>query len=127
MNDIALEVDSSSNINLLADDTKIFSHSNTILQNSLDKIYNWLKERKLNLNPGIYQVLNIQKNTTISTFDFKINNTNLSSIKMFKDLGIFVAENLKRKHQISYLFRISSTTSFQVLKSFKSSSLYKDP
>ena len=57
---------------------KIFSKLNTTLQNSLDKIYNWLKERKLNLNPSKCQVLNIKKNTTISTFDIKIENTNLS-------------------------------------------------
>lgn len=60
------------------------------------------------------------KKSNISTFDFKINNTNLSSIKVFKDLGIFIAENLKWNHHINYLYRIASTTSFQVLKSFKS-------
>ena len=34
INDIASEIDVSSNINHFADDTKIFSQSNTILQNS---------------------------------------------------------------------------------------------
>ena len=61
INDIALEVDVDSNINLFADDTKIFSHSDTILQKSLDKIYHWLKERKLDLNPSKCQVLNTKK------------------------------------------------------------------
>ena len=46
INDIVSEVDASSNINLFADDTKIFSHSNTTLQKSLDKIYHWLTEKK---------------------------------------------------------------------------------
>ena len=38
-----------------------FSHSNTTLQNCLDKVYSWLNERKLNLNPSKCQVLNIHK------------------------------------------------------------------
>ena len=47
VNDIASEIESNSNIKLFVDDTKIFSESNFVLQKSLDKIYNWLKERKL--------------------------------------------------------------------------------
>ena len=103
INDLASEVDSSSNIKLFADDTKIFSHSNTTLQKYLDKIYYWLKERKLNLNPSKCRVLNIHKNTSISTFNFKIDNINLSSTKVFKDLGIFITENLKWNHHINYI------------------------
>ena len=76
---MASKVDINSNIYFYADDTKIFSQSNTTLQNFLDKIYNWLKERKLSLNPYKCQVLNIQRKPSMSTFDFKINNTNLSS------------------------------------------------
>ena len=69
-NDITSEVDVSSNINLFADETKKISQSNTTLQNSLNKTYNCLKQRKLNLNPSKFQVLSIpKKNTTISTFD----------------------------------------------------------
>ena len=44
------------------------------------------------------------KNTTISAFDFKINDTNLSLTKVFKDLETFVAENLKWNHHINYLY-----------------------
>ena len=98
----------------------MFSQSNTTLQNSLDKIYNWLKEINLNLSPCKRQVVNIQKSITISTFDFRINSINLSSTKLFKDLGIFIAENLKWNHHFNYLYRFVSTTSFQVFKSFKS-------
>ena len=95
INDMALEVDVDSNINLFADDTKIFSHSKTILKKSLDKIYHWLKERKLDLNPSNCQVLNIQKNTSRIISDFRINNIRLPSTKVFKNLGIFIDENLK--------------------------------
>ena len=55
------------------------------------------------------------KKTNISTFDFKINNTHLYRVKVFKDLEVFNFENLKSNHHISYLFWIASTTSFQVL------------
>ena len=44
------------------------------------------------------------KKTNISTFDFKINNTHLYRVKMFKDLEVFNFENLKSNHHISYLF-----------------------
>ena len=123
INDIALEVDVDSNINLFADDTKIFSHSDTILQKSLDKIYHWLKERKLDLNPSKCQVLNIQKSTSCITPDFRINNITLPSTKVFKDLGIFIDENLKWNHHINYVYKIASTISYQVLKSFKSTDI----
>ena len=86
INVIASEVDSNSNIKLFADDTKIFSESNSVLQKTLDKIYNWLKERKLNLNPRKYHVLNIHRSTSIPTFDLKINNVILPKTEVFKDL-----------------------------------------
>ena len=81
----SLEVDVRNNINLFADDTKIFGQSNKILQPSLDKIYHWLKDRKLNLNPAKCYVLNIHKNNH-NFSDFKINNTKLLLTRLFKDL-----------------------------------------
>ena len=89
----------------------------------MDKIYHWLKERKLVLNPSKCQVLNIQKNTSSITSEFRINNIRLPSTKVFKDLGIFIAENLKWNHHINYVYQIASTISFQVLKSFKSTDI----
>ena len=123
INDIATEVDSNSNIKLFADDTKIFSQSNLVLQNSLDKIYHWLKERRLNLNPSKCQVLNIHRSTPIPTFDFKINNVILPKTEVFKDLGIFISNNLKWNHHINYIYRTASILSFQILKSFISTDL----
>ena len=46
INDIASEVDVSSKINLFAYVPKMLSQSNITFKNSLDKIYNWLKEKK---------------------------------------------------------------------------------
>ena len=42
---------------------------------------------------------------------------------MFKNLGIYVAETIKRYHYVNYLYRISSTTSFKVLLSCKSTDI----
>ena len=39
--------------------------------------------------------LNIQKSTSSITSEFRINNIRLPSTKVFKDLGTFIAENLK--------------------------------
>ena len=61
INDIATEIDNHSEINLFADNVKIFSKSNDALQLSLDSIYQWLKTRKLKLNPHKCQTLNIHK------------------------------------------------------------------
>ena len=83
MNGIALIFDSNSNIKLSAEDTKTFSESNFVLQKSLNKIYNWLKERKLKLNPRKCHVLNIHINTFISEFDFKTNNVILPKTEVF--------------------------------------------
>ena len=68
--------------------------------------------------PTRCHVLNIDKNNH-NYFDFKINNT-----KLFKDLGIFIADNLKWNRHIYYIYTIASATSFQVLKSFKTSYIY---
>ena len=48
---------------------------------------------------------NIQKkNTTIFIYNFKINNTNLSSTKVFKDYEVFVAKDLKWNKHIYHLY-----------------------
>ena len=57
ISDIASEVYVSSNINLFADDTKTFSQPNLTLQYFLDKVYDWLQEKKT--IPSRFQVLNI--------------------------------------------------------------------
>ena len=49
INDIALEVDVNSNINLFADNTKILAIL-VQFKTSIDTIYHWLKERKLSLS-----------------------------------------------------------------------------
>ena len=80
---MASKIDVSSKIYIFWDGTKVFSNLNTTLHNSLDKVYNLLKEKKLNINPSKSQVLNIQKNPYIFNFEFKINNLIIFSTKVF--------------------------------------------
>ena len=94
INDICSTIDIKSELSLFADDAKIFSQSNTSLQLSLDNIYIWLKTRKLNLNPSKCKILTINKKKSSPT-DLLINNTKIPEVKVFKDLGIYISENLK--------------------------------
>ena len=100
---MASKIDVNSNINLFIDKTKFFGQSNTTLQNFLDKVYNWLKKRKLNLDYSKMSSCKCSKKLSFSIFDFKVNNTNLFSNKVLKDLGIIIAENLKLNHNIKPL------------------------
>ena len=65
-------------------------------------------------------ILSIQTNTSISTFDFKTNNINLSSTKVFKDHGIFIAESLKLNHHINDIYTLHQL----YLSSFKKFQIY---
>ena len=51
INDITFNTQIQSEISLFADDAKVFSKSETSLQITLDNIHEWLKTRKLDLNP----------------------------------------------------------------------------
>ena len=56
-------------MSLFADETKIFSESNILLQFTLDNIYKWLKTRKFNLNPNKCKRLKIKKNKLSDPID----------------------------------------------------------
>ena len=59
-----------------------------------------VKRKEINLNPTKCHVLNTYRSTSIPTFDFKINNVILPKTKVFKDLGIYISDNLKWNHHI---------------------------
>ena len=121
INDISLNTHIQSEISLFADDAKVFSKSETSLQLTLDNIHEWLKTRKLDLNPKKCQVLTINKNKP-SPINLLINKTKIPAVKYFKDLGIYISENLKWNEHVNYLYKIAQNSSYQILKSFKTSS-----
>ena len=82
-------------MSLFSDDTKKFSESNISLKSTLDNIYKWLKIRKLDLNPKKFKILTIKKNKRFDPIDLLNNNTKIPTVKVFKDLGIYISENLK--------------------------------
>ena len=82
-----------------------------------------IKRKEIKPKSQQCHVLNIQKSTPIPTFDFKINNAILHKTEVFKDLGIFISDNLKWKYHINFIYRTASILSFQVLKSFISTDL----
>ena len=74
----------------------------------------WFKSKKC-------QVLTINKNKPFS-INLLINKTKIPAVKFFKDLGKHISENLKWNKHISYLYKIAQNSSYQILKSFKTSS-----
>ena len=91
INDINLNNDIKSDMSLFAGDSKIFSESNISLQSTLDNMYKWPKTRKLYLYPNNCKILTVKKN---KPFDPLINNTKIPTVKIFKNLGIYISENL---------------------------------
>ena len=80
-----------------------------------------MKTRKLNLNPSKCKILTIDKKKSSPT-DLLINNTKLPKVKVFKDLGIYISENLKWNEHINYLYKVAQTSCYQISKSFKTNS-----
>ena len=73
---------------------KFFSASNISLQSSLDNTYEWLKTRKLDVTPTIRKILTIKKNKPFDPVVLIINNTKIPKNIFFKDLEIYISENL---------------------------------
>ena len=82
-----------------------------------------MAKTKLSPNSTKCHLVNIHKNNHNSS-EFEINDTELPLTKLFKDLGIFIADKLKWNHHINYIYKFTSTTSVQLLKSFKTSDKY---
>ena len=100
-------------MSIFADDTKSFSEPNISLQFTLENIYKWLKTRKLYLNPNKHKILTINKNK-LCPIDLFINNTKIPTVKVFKDLGIYISENLKLNVHIYYLYKVVQISSYQI-------------
>ena len=51
--------------------------------------------------------------------DLLINNTKIPTVKVFKDLGIYITENFKWNEHIIYLINVTQVSSYQISKSLK--------
>ena len=86
-------------MSLFADYTKLFSESNISLQSTLDNTYKWLKTVKLVLNFNKCKILTIKKNKPFDPIDLLINCTNIPTVNVFKNLGIYISE-MKWTHNL---------------------------
>ena len=115
----------SSSIMLFADDAKIFNTDPVDLQHSLNFLNTWLNSRQLQLACEKCFILNINKRPKqIPQTILKIDNQQLSSEVVAKDLGVFITQDLKWDYHISYLYRISSQVSYQIRKTFKTKNIW---
>ena len=58
----------------------------------------------------------LKKNKLI---DLLINNIKITTVKVFKDLGIYIFRNSKWNEHINYLYNVAQVSSYQISKFFK--------
>ena len=58
----------------------------------------------------------------IFPWNLLISKTKIPTVILFKDLGIYTFENLKRNECVNILYEIAQNSSYQVFKSFKTTS-----
>ena len=91
------------NISKFTDDTKIYDsvpnrEAARMMQNDLNKMYEWCKDWQVELNVGKRKVMHFGK--TNECIQYFINNTELISCTSEKDLGVIVCDNLKPSKHI---------------------------
>ena len=92
INDLAEIFDSDVKCKLYADDVKLYSCIDfdpaiqNPVANALDKLIAWSNDWQLSVNINISNVLHIGKKNY--NYEYKINNVNISSSKVIRDLGV---------------------------------------
>ena len=90
------------------------SESNIFLQFTLLNIYKRLKKKKLDLNPNKFKILTIKKIKPLDPIDLLISETKSPTVKVFKDLEIYISENLKWNEHIKYLYKFAPISSYLI-------------
>ena len=111
-------------IRLFADDTKLFSTNLENLQNAMNNLCEWLKDRQLKLNTSKCYALKIFKRNCQSNSETTIDGTLVQSTAVIKDLGVMISENLKWGAQVDHVYKMASLTSYQILKAFKTKNIW---
>ena len=114
----------SGNIMLYADDAKVFSTVPEKLQDSLNFIDSWLKSRQLQLAYDKCFLLSIVKPRHNDNTSFFLDNREITSKSTAKDLGIFIAQDLKWGEHVNYLCKIGSAISYQIRKTIKTKNIW---
>ena len=93
---------------LFADDSKCFSEINSLndcvlLQNDLDKMYEWSVLWNMSFNPTKCKILSITRRTNPICYNYSMNGVPLENVGNFKDLGVVIDEKLTFNTHIDQL------------------------
>ena len=125
INNIVSCVDNSSvDITMFADDTKLFSTCPIKLQQGIDSGATWLLNHKLKLASHKCHILQISKQHISDHSQFKIGTDPVQSKLAIKDLGVYVSHDLKWASHINYIYNNAAQYSYQILKTFRSKNIW---
>ena len=93
---------------LFADDSKCFREINDfndciLLQNDLDRMFEWSQSWNMNFNPMKCKVLTITRRCQKLCFNYSLDGTSLEHVGTFTDLGVVVDEKLSFNSHIEQL------------------------
>jgi hypothetical protein len=109
---------------LFADDSKLYSISSVDLQHSMNRISAWLEQHQLVLAPHKCAMLKIKKKAVVDQSVLNIGNHLVEEKLCFKDLGVFVSENLDWGKHIDTIYHKASVKSYQILKTMKTRNIW---
>ena len=125
INDMVEEVDSY--ISLFADDAKLLKRveNNTdceMLQNDLNKIYEWSKRWEMEFNANKCKVMELGKSKRRQTKQYTMGEVEIMKTKEEKDLGITISENLSPEKHVNNIVG----TTYELLRKIKRAFTYMD-
>lgn len=103
-----------SNISIYADDMKIYrkitSMSDSIsLQEDMNRFSTWCTSNCLKLNVGKCAMMTFSRKKTPIQFNYKLNNETVPIVESFRDLGIYLDQNLNFKLHYNYIINKSNS------------------
>ena len=117
-----------SKIKLFADDAKVYSNDPVSLQQSLNEMILWIKDRQLRAAPHKCFSLTLQKPKLITPAaadtEYMIMNQNIPNKCLASDLGIVISNDLKWRHHIDHLYKQASFCCYQIFKCTRSRNIF---
>ena len=111
-------------INLFADDSKVFSQTPDDLQLAINNMNEWLCERQLLLAPQKCAILKIKKPKIIENSTYYIDKHPVQQDTSVKDLGVFIAHDLKWSCHVDFICHKASNISYQLRTTVKSKNIW---
>lgn len=113
INDLPTNI--SSRIRLFADDCVIYrtitsSSDHEALQGDLDLVCSWCNKWLMSLNTSKCKIMSVSRKTSISTFSYKIKNSEVSRTTSYKYLGVIIDSKLSWSSHITSICSKASKT-----------------